>query len=97
VLLVPIIGGVVGGIVLILIVTVVVVITFSFVRAKCGLSNHHFGSNDERIYDVPADYEKPIAPPVETIPPKMEMNTAYEQIKTFNMNDNSAYTGVVRI
>ena len=36
---------------------------------------------DEGTYDLPADYEKPIAPPVETIPARMEMNVAYEQVK----------------
>ena len=51
------------------------------------------------IYDLPADYEKPIAPPVETIPPRLEMNVnvAYEQAKSFDMNDNSAYSNVARI
>ena len=50
----------------------------------------------EGTYDLPADYEKPIAPPVGTIPPKMEMNVndAYEQVKSFDVNANSAYTVV---
>jgi hypothetical protein len=97
--LLPLIGGVVGGITLLLAVTVVIMVTIFVVRAKRGLSQCHSGSNDERTYDLPANYEQPIAPPVETIPPRisMEMNVAYEQVKNFDMNYNSAYTDVARI
>ena len=42
------------------------------------------------LYDLPADYEKPIAPPVEIIPPRLEMNVNVAQAKCFDMNDNSA-------
>jgi hypothetical protein len=71
-----------GGIASILAITFVVIFIF-VVRAKCG-------SNSERMYDLPADYEKPMAPPV-TVEATMEVNVAYEQVKSFDMNDNSAY------
>ena len=95
-LMLPIIGGIVGGIVLILVITVAVGIILLLVRARRGLSLWNFGSHDERIYDLPADYERPIAPPVETIPPRLEMNVnvAYEQGGSFDMNDNSAYSRI---
>ena len=95
-----IIGGVVGGIASILVIIVIaVVILLLLVRGKRGLSLCNFGSHDEGIYDLPADYEKPIAPPVETIPPRLEMNVnvAYEQAGNFDMNDNSGYSNVARI
>ena len=97
--LTPIIGGAVGGIASILVIIVIAVVVLLLVRGKCGLSFCNFRSHDERIYDLPADYEKPIAPPVETIPPRLEMNVnvAYEQAKSFDMNDNSAYSNVARI
>ena len=94
-LILPIIGGVVGGIASILMITVIAVVILFVVCGRRGLNLCNFGSHDERIYDLPADYEKPIAPPVETIPPRIEMNAAYEQAKSFNMTDNSAYTDVV--
>ena len=95
----PIIGGVVGGIASILVITVVAVVILFVVCARRGLSLCNCGSHDERIYDLPADYEKPIAPPVETIPSRLEVNVnvAYEQAKSFDMNDNSAYSNVARI
>ena len=52
----------------------------------------------EPTYDLPADNEIPLAPPVETIPPRLEMkeNTSYEviyeQVKSFDMTTNSAYS-----
>ncbi len=102
-ILLPLIGGVVGGIALILAVTVVIMVILFVVSAKRGLSHYYSGSNDERTYDLPANYsyEQPIAPPIETIPPRisMGMNIAYEQVKDFDMNDNSAYnyTNVARM
>ena len=100
--LTPIIGGAVGSVIVLIlaIIIVAVAIILLVVRTRRGLSNWNFGgSHDERIYDLPgpADYEQPIAPPVETLPPRMGMNVAYEQAKSFNMNDNSAYTIVARI
>ena len=97
--LTPIIGGAVGGIASILVIIVIAVVILLLVRGKRGLSLCNFRSHNERIYDLPADYEKPIAPPVETIPPRLEMNVnvAYEQAKSFDMNDNSAYSHVARI
>ena len=51
-------------------------------------------ADSEPTYDLPADYEKPLAPPVKTIPPRLEMkeNIVYEQIKSFDMTANSAYS-----
>ena len=98
-LMLPIIGGVIGPIASILVITVVAVVILFVVRGRCGLSLCNFGSHDERIYDLLADYEKPIAPPVESIPPRLEMNVniAYEQAKSFDMNDSSTYSNVARI
>ena len=59
----------------------------------CARGRHKIA---EGTYDLPADYEKPIPPPVGTIPPRMEVNVnvSYEQVKSFDMNANSVYTGV---
>ena len=98
--LTPIIGGVVGGVIVsILVIIVIAVVILLLVCGKRGLSLCNFRGHDERIYDLPADYKKPIAPPVETIPLRLEMNVnvAYEQAKSFDMNDNSAYSNVARI
>ena len=86
-----IIGGVLGALALIIIVVSVTII----VIVMCAKGHHKIF---EGTYDLPADYEKPIAPPVETIPPRMEMNVnvAYEHVKSFDMNANSAYTVVAR-
>ena len=99
--LTPIIGGAVGGVIVsILVIIVIAVVILLLVHGKRDLSFCNFRSRDERIYDLPgpADYEKPIASTVETIPPRLEMNVnvAYEQAKNFKMNDNSAYTYVAR-
>ena len=85
-----IIVGILGALVLISIVTPVTII----VLIMCAKLRRH--NVDEGTYDLPADYEKPIAPPVETIPARMEMNVAYEQVKKFDMNANSAYAVVAR-
>ena len=85
-----IIGGILGALAFISIVIPVVII---IVLVMCAKHRH---SLDEGTHDLPADYEKPIAPPVGTIPPRMEMNVAYEQVKGFDMNTNSAYTVVAR-
>ena len=63
------------------------------VLIMCAKCRHNL---DEGTYDLPADYEKPIVPPVGTIPARMplEMNVAYEQVKSFDMNTNSAYAVV---
>ena len=76
-----IIGGVVGGIASIVVIIGIAVVVLLLARGKRGLSLRNFRGHDERIYDLPADYEKPIAPPVETIPLSLEMNinVAYEQ------------------
>ena len=86
-----IIGGVLGALALIIIIVSVTII----VIVMCAKGHHKIF---EGTYDLPADYEKPIAPPVETIPPRMEMNVnvAYEHVKSFDMNANSAYTVVAR-
>ena len=57
----------------------------------CARGRHKIA---EGTYDLPADYEKPIPPPVGTIPPRMEMNVnvSYEQVRSFDMNANSVYT-----
>ena len=79
-LILPIIGGVVGGIASILMITVIAVVILFVVCGRRGLNLCNFGSHDERIYDLPADYEKPIAPPVETIPPRNSFGSHDERI-----------------
>ena len=78
------IGGVIGG----LAVAVLIVITIVVVAVVMC----HRRSHSENIYDLPADYEKPIPPPVEMLPPTLEVNLACEQVKGFEMTDNSAYS-----
>ena len=79
-----------GFLVIVLVIIIVIVVIVFVVRAKGALD--HSLRLSEPTYDLPADYEKPLAPPVETIPPRMEMkeNIAYEQIKSFDMISNSA-------
>ena len=79
------IGGVIGG----LAVTVLIVIAITIVAIAVVVC--HRQTNSENTYDLPADYEKPIPPPVDSLPPRLEANLAYEQVKSFNMTDNSAY------
>ena len=73
-----IVGGVLGALVLIsaLIPATIIVIVM------CAKGRHKIV---EGTYDLPADYEEPIASPAKAIPPKMEMNVniAYEQVKSF--------------
>ena len=82
-----IIGAAAGGVVVInVVVIIIIIVVIVFVMRANNLS--------EPTYDFPADYEKPLAPPVETIPPRLEMkeNIVYEQIKSFDMTANSAYS-----
>ena len=80
------IGGVIGG----LAVTVLVVIAIAIVVIAMVMC--HRQTNSENTYDLPADYKKPIPPPVDSLPPRLEVNLAYEQVKNFEMTDNSAYS-----
>ena len=82
-----IIGAAAGGVVIIIVVIIIIVtVIIIFVMCANNLS--------EPTYDLPADYEILLAPPVETISPRLEMkeNIAYEQIKSFDMTANSAYS-----
>ena len=80
------VGAAAGGLVVIIVVVIIIIVIIVFFMRANNLS--------EPTYDLPADYEKPLAPPVETIPPRLEMkeNIAYEQIKSFDMTANSAYS-----
>ena len=81
-----IIGGVVGGLaVLVSVLIVIAVVVIAVFVCHCR-------SNSENTYDTPADYEMPITPPVESLLPKLEENLAYEQVKSFDMTVNSAYS-----
>ena len=89
-----IIGGVTGAAlaVLVTILIVIIIVTILLVmRAKQGF-NHH-GNHPENVNEQSTDYERPLPPPLESIPPnvQLEMNPAYEQYKDFNLADNSAY------
>ena len=86
-------GGILAGAPVLIGIVVAVTIIIIIVLIMCDKRRHNL---DEGTYDLPADCEKPIAPSVATIPPKMKMNVAYEQIKSFDMNTNSAYTVVAR-
>ena len=52
----------------------------------------HCRSNSKNTYDIPADYETPINHSLELLPQRLEVNLAYEQGKSFDMTDNSAYS-----
>ena len=84
------VGGILGALVLVSVVIAVAVI----VVIMCA--KHHHNLDGEQTYDLPANFEKPIASPVGTIPPRMEMNVAYEQVKSIDMSANSAYTVIPR-
>ena len=86
---------VIGGICALVLISVVIAVAV-IVVITCAKHRHCRNLNGELTYDLPADYEKPIAPPVETIPPRMEMNVAYEQVKSIDMSANSAYTVIPR-
>ncbi len=85
--------AVTGGILVLISVVIAVAVIVVIMYAK-----HRRNLDGERTYDLPANYQKPIAPPVETIPPRMEfeMNIAYEQVKSIDMSANSAYTVIPR-
>ena len=55
-------------------VVIAVTVAVTVIIIICAKGHHNL--DRERTYDLPADYEKPIAPSVGTIPPKMEMNVA---------------------
>ena len=92
----PVLWVVIGGILSALVLISVVIAVAVIVVIMCAKHRHRRNLNGELTYDLPADYEKPIAPPVETIPPRMEMNVAYEQVKSIDMSANSAYTVIPR-
>ena len=85
----PVIIGAAAGGVVVIIVVVIIIIIVSIIIVVMRANNL-----SEPTYDFPADYEKPLAPPVETIPPRLEMkeDIVYEQIKSFDMTANSAYS-----
>ena len=76
--LVIIIGVTVGGVVVIILAIIIIAVIVFVTCAK------HRLNLSEPTYDLPADYEKPLAHSVETVPPRLEMkeNVAYEQINT---------------
>ena len=78
------IGGVVGGLAVAVLIVIAVVV-MAVVMCCCR-------NDSENTYDLPADYKRPIPPPVESLPPRLEVNLAYEQVKSFDMTDNSAYS-----
>ncbi len=54
--------------------SVAIAVAVTVIIIICAKRHHNL--DREWTYDLPADYEKPIAHPVGTIPPKMEMNVA---------------------
>ena len=67
------IGGVIGGLaVTVLVVIAVVVIAVVMCCRK---------TDSENRYDLPGDYKRPIPPPVDSLPPRLEVNLAYEQVE----------------
>ena len=83
----------IGGILGVLALISIVIPATTVVLIVCT-KRRHKTDHDERTYDLPDDYERPIAPPVGTMPPRMEMNVAYEQVKSLDMNANPAYEGI---
>ena len=79
------IGGVIGGLAVAILIVIAVVVAV----VMCCCRND--SKNTYKMYDLPADYKRPIPPPVESLPPRLEVNLAYEQVKSFDMTDNSAY------
>ena len=81
------IGGFLGG----LAVTVLIVIAIVVALVMC-----HCRGDSGNTYDSPTDCKRPIPPPVEALPPRLEVNLAYEQTKRFDtgMTDNLAYSYV---
>ena len=82
--MIRVIGGIVGGLA-VTVLMVLAVVGIAVVMCRCR-------SNSGNTCDIPADYEMPINPPVESLPPRLEVNLAYEQVKGFDMTDNSAYS-----
>lgn len=97
-LTVPIVGGVVGGIVLILAITVVVVIIIFVMRAKRGLNHYHLGSNgtskDLDAYDGEEPFyqelTKPAPPP---LPIRFPSPMGSSQIGPYAMVNNVTGNG----
>ena len=92
----PVLAAIIGSSVLtVLTIIAIMIITTVFVYSE----KIRRGRHDGNIYDVPAlDSEVPIPqpPPVNSIPPRMEMkeNVAYLQVKDIDLNNNSAYTSI---
>ena len=84
--LLAIIGGVVGG----LAVTVTILIAVAVAVVVVVVC--HCRSKSWNTYDTPADYQMPMDPPMESLALRLEVNLAYEQVKNFDMTDNSAYS-----
>ena len=80
-----IVGAAAGGVVVINLAIIIIVLIVYVMRAN-NRGEPTYDLPAEPIYDLPADYEIPLAPPVETIPPRLEMkeNIAYEQVKSFD-------------
>ena len=84
-LMLPVIGGVTGGIALIIVAIIMLIMVIIFVvRTKDGLKHFHLGSNRrsvnyDHVYDLPINYDRPLPPPVNSIPPRLTMfsNDAY--------------------
>ena len=88
-----IVGAAVGGVVVIILAIIIIVVIVYVMHAN-NRGEPTYDLPAEPTYDLPADYEMPLAPPVETVPPRLEMkeNIAYEQVKSFDMTTNSAYS-----
>ena len=86
ILILAIIGGAMCGLSVTVFIAIAVVV-IAVVICRCQ-------NNPENTYDLPADYERPIPPPVESLPPRLEVNHAYGQVidQSFEITDNSAYS-----
>ena len=61
-----IVGAAAGGVTVVVIILAIIIIVVIIYVMRAN-------NRGEPTYDLPADYEMSLAPPVETIPPRLEM------------------------
>ena len=80
-------GGIIGGLAVAVLIVIAIVGILVVIIRRCR-------NDSENTSDLPVDYRGPTLPPIETLPPRLEVNLAYEQVKRsdIRMTDNSAYS-----
>ena len=81
-----IIGGAIGAVAVMIILAVIVILIIMCARKKCFIVH-------ENMYDLPDYYARPLPPPVEDMPSRLQTkeNVAYDCIEFGNIEENSAY------